>query len=294
VGRQDDLQPKQDVACGVCGGDLSVGGSNSRHPRTVLSHEALQDVRFPTKAEVDEWHRLAINHVRALVGYTSADRQASPDICMFARALWGDQRKFNASAWDARYPGVLDSAAGPCVGGKNAHCGASFLPDAADQAPYLPAGHAPCVLTQGAEGVFSGPKSNIAWSLKWSRALCITLLAEGFWGGHTGPFFHREKFGLSFWDPNPAVNNNNAILRAKWTGRLMPNLYCDPSATGCDPEKTGPGSGNGSAIANEDSGEMEETVTRSTAATVVAESAKSAAGKMSMFGWVLLLVKCLS
>jgi hypothetical protein len=39
---------------------------------------------------------------------------------------------------------------------------------------------------------------------------------------------------------------------------------------------------------------MEETVTRSTAATVVAESAKSAAGKMSMFGWVLLLVKCLS
>ena len=44
--------------------------------------------------------------------------------------------------------------------------------------------------------------------------------AEGFWGGHVGPFFHREKFGFDFWDVGA-----HAILRGKWTGKLMPNLY---------------------------------------------------------------------
>ena len=48
----------------------------------------------PTKAEVDEWHRVALNHIRAMVNYTEADRKAKPDHCMSARALWGDQRKF--------------------------------------------------------------------------------------------------------------------------------------------------------------------------------------------------------
>ena len=160
---------------------------------------------------------------------------------MFARALWGDERKFS-TLWDTKYPGTLGSAAGPCQGADNAHCGASFFPDASDQAPYLPADHPTCGSEAGAEGMFSGPKSNIPWSIKWSRGLCNTLLAEGFWGGHVGPWFHREKFGLSFWDNEPAKNNNNTILRAKWTGKLMPSLYCDPAEPACDPAKTGPGS----------------------------------------------------
>jgi hypothetical protein len=65
-------------------------------------------------------------------------------------------------------------------------------------------------------------------------------MAEGFWGGHVGPWFHREKFGLSFWDNDPSNNNNNAVLRAKWTGNLMPSLYCNPTDPDCDPDKTGP------------------------------------------------------
>lgn len=188
------------------------------------AHKPFADNTNPTKAEVDEWHRIAINHVRALVGYTSADRQVQKDQCLFARALWGDERKFTTQ-WDAKYPGTLGSAEGPCQGSGNAHCGASFIPDLIDQAPYLPAGHPGCGVQQGAEGVFSGPKSNIPWSIKWSRGFCNTLIAEGFWGGHVGPWFHREKFGLSFWDNEPGNNNNNAILRAKWTGKLMPSLY---------------------------------------------------------------------
>lgn len=202
-------------------------------------HNPFADVRNPTKAEVDEWHRIAINHLRALIGYTAEDRQVKKDHCMFSRAHWGDERKFT-TVWDANYPGILGSAAGPCVGSSNAHCGASFIPSLEDQAPYLPEDHVGCSAQQGSEGVFSGPKSNIPWSIKWSRGFCNTLLVEGFWGGHVGPWFHREKFGFSFWDSDVNNNNSNAVLRAKWTGALMSNLYCNPADTGCDPNNTGP------------------------------------------------------
>ena len=198
------------------------------------------DNAAPTKAEVDEWHRIALNHARALIGYTSADRQAVPDICMHARALWGDERKFT-TMWDAAYPGTTGSAYGPCQGSGNAHCGATFIPTPEDQAPYLPDGHPPCTTQQGSEGVLSGPKANIPWSLKWSRGLCNTLHAEGFWGGHTGPFFHRERFGFSFWDTDQADASSHAVLRGKWTGSRMENLYCNPTDPDCDPNNTGPG-----------------------------------------------------
>ena len=44
-----------------------------------------------------------------------------------------------------------------------------------------------------------------------------------------------SQFGFSFWDDNPANNNNNAVLRAKWTGNLLPNLYCNPADPNCKP-----------------------------------------------------------
>jgi hypothetical protein len=199
-------------------------------------HQPFADNRNPTKAEVDEWHRIAINHVRALVGYTSEERQVKKDHCMSARALWGDERKFTTK-WDAKYPGTWGSAYGPCQGSRNAHCGATFIPSLADQAPYLPAGHPGCKTQSGAEGIFSGPKSDIPWSLKWSRAFCSTLKAEGFWGGHVGPWFHRERFGLNFWDDQPSLLSSHAIVRAKWTGRLMPSAYCNPASSTCDPTR---------------------------------------------------------
>lgn len=187
-------------------------------------HQPFADNRNPTKAEIDEWHRIAINHVRALVGYTSEDRQVKKDHCLFARAHWGDERKFT-TMWDDKYPGTTGSAAGPCQGSNNSHCGASFMPSIEDQLPYLPEDHTGCSAGQGSEGVFSSSKSNIPWSIKWSRSFCSTLKAEGFWGGHVGPWFHREKFGFSFWDSNPTNNNSIAVLRAKWGGALMPSLY---------------------------------------------------------------------
>jgi len=198
------------------------------------AYKPFADNRNPTKAEIDDWHRVALNHVRALVGYTSPERQASADVCMHARALWGDERKFTTK-WDDAYPGTTGSAAGPCQGSGNAHCGATFVPSAEDQAPYLPADWPTCRTVAGAEGVFGGPKADIPWSIKWSRGLCNTLHAEGFWGGHVGPWFHREKFGFSFWP-----SGKHAVLRAKWTGKLMPNLYCKPGDDSCDPAAAGP------------------------------------------------------
>lgn len=204
---------------------ICPSGDRIRGIREVFYRtKPFADNRNPTKAEVDEWHRIAINHLRALVGYTSEDRKVQKDHCMFARALWGQERRFTRK-WDSKYPGTVDSAYGPCTGGTNAHCGATFVPDAADQAPYLPEGHATCGTPAGAEGVTGAPKSNIPWSIKWSRGFCQYLGSEGFWGGHVGPFFHREKFGFSFWDADPNNNNNNATLRAKWTGKLMDSMY---------------------------------------------------------------------
>ncbi|MFN0246460.1 MAG: hypothetical protein ACKV2T_06105 [Kofleriaceae bacterium] len=226
----------RDFANALCPSSDRVRGIRE----VFYDHRPFADNANPTKAEVDEWHRIAINHVRALVGYTSEDRQVKKDHCMFARAHWGDERKFT-TMWDASYPGENGSAAGPCVDSSNGHCGASFLPSPEDQAPYLPENHPACTLEAGSEGVFSGPKSNIPWGIKWSRGFCNTLMAEGFWGGHVGPWFHRERFGLSFWDTDPDNNNNNAILRAKWSGNLMPSLYCNPSEPDCDPANTGPG-----------------------------------------------------
>lgn len=193
-------------------------------------HNPFADNKNPTKAEVDHWHTLAINHIRAMVGYTEPERQVEPDICMFARALWGDERKFTRM-WDCQYGGNLGSAPGPCVGmtNGNSHCGASFVPSAADQARYLPNGASACGTPGGAEGISSAPKSNIPWSIKFSRAFCGYVGSEGFWGGHTGPWFHRQKFGFSFWDNDPSNNNNNAVLRAKWTGTLMPSKYTNPN-----------------------------------------------------------------
>ncbi|MFK7824604.1 MAG: hypothetical protein AB8G05_10625 [Oligoflexales bacterium] len=225
---------KSDFAAAICPSVDRVRGIRE----VFYENNPFADNSNPTKAEVDDWHRIAINHIRALIGYTTEDRKVQKDHCMFARALWGDERKFS-TVWDTKYTGTLGSAAGPCVGSDNAHCGASFILDLADQAPYLPNDHPGCSTQQGSEGVFSGPKSNIPWSLKWSRGLCNTLMAEGFWGGHVGPWFHREKFGFSFWDSDPDNNNNNAILRAKWTGNLMPNLYCNPSDSDCDPNNIG-------------------------------------------------------
>jgi len=187
----------------------------------------FRDNKNPTKAEVDEWHRHGINHLRKLVGYNTSDRMVKPDTCMFARAQWGEERK-HSTKWDSKYRSNGQGSYGPCGSNSGAHCGSTFVPDARDQQAYLPRGHPACTAGGGgAEGVFSGPKSDIPWSVKFSRAVCNTIKAEGFCGGHVGPFFRREKFGWAFWDADRGNSGSNAIMRGKWTGRLMSNPHCE-------------------------------------------------------------------
>lgn len=130
--------------------------------------------------------------------------------------------------WDDDYPGTEGSAYGPC-NGTNAHCGATFVPNVEDQQRYLPDGLSEVTLAAGAEGAFNASESDIPWSIKWVRSFSATLAAEGFCVGHTGPWFHREKFGFSFWDSDPGNANSNATLRAKWGGTLMENAYQNPN-----------------------------------------------------------------
>jgi len=63
------------------------------------------------------------------------------------------------------------------------------------------------------------------------RPLCATLGGEGFWGGHTGPWFHRTQFGFDWWDSNPDDFNSNALLRAKWSGPSVESKYENPQIT---------------------------------------------------------------
>jgi len=178
----------------------------------------------PTKAEVDNWHATALNHVRAMVGYTEPEYIIRPTKCQHLRALWCHEKK-NTRKWDN------DKYLERCEFSTNAHCGAGFIPDKEDQQPDLPAGIDQCYAKAGSEGLFSAAKSNIPWSMKWIRPFCGTLGQEGFWGGHTGPWFHRSEFGFH-WNDNDVDNfNSNAGLRAKWSGPSGPSKYINPDIT---------------------------------------------------------------
>lgn len=82
---------------------ISPTGDQIRGIREVFYNEKpFCDNRNPTKTEVDEWHRMAINHVRSLVGYTTEDRKVKKDHCMVKRAYWGQERRFT-TIWDEKY-----------------------------------------------------------------------------------------------------------------------------------------------------------------------------------------------
>jgi len=186
--------------------------------------QPFADVVNPTKAEVDYWHATAVNHVRAMVGYTEEQYIIKPDKCLHLRALWSDE-KFRTRKWDtADYPERCEFSTNP-------HCGEGFMPSVADQQEYLPEGITSCPKKAGSAGLFSAAKSNIPWSIKWIRPFCATLGGEGFWGGHTGPWFHRSEFGWGWWDTDPSNFNSNAGLRTKWSGDSGPVKYENPDIT---------------------------------------------------------------
>jgi len=193
-------------------------------------HNPFSDVNNPAKGEVDEWHRLLINHIRTLVGLPMPQYEIKKDYCTFAESRWFDERK-HTTGWDTKY-----SEGDTCQVSPGSHCGFTFIPGAEDQGPYLPAGYPSCGPGfSGSEGML-GASPSAPWSTKFSGSFCGVLNNEGYWGGHVGPFWGRTKFGFSFW-PTGGV-------RANWTGTGLPQLYCNPNDPenfpGCDPNNTGP------------------------------------------------------
>jgi len=133
-------------------------------------------------------------HIRDLLGIATPIT-GTPEL--FLQARWSTERK-RTSAWDASYPGTLDSSFGPCQDGTNAHCGASFIPTCADQAPYLTQYSIPCVSDSSFAENLSSVDTDIPWSIKLVRVFNQFLKADGL-DGHTGPFLSRETVGLSFY-----------------------------------------------------------------------------------------------
>lgn len=146
----------------------------------------------PTVGEIDAWNEMVINHYRRLLGIPNDIHNDWP---LYLQAQWAAERKFT-TYWDSSYPGTLDSPYGPCVGGTNAHCGASFIPNCSDQAPYLKPGQACVTDTSLSEGVFTVANS-VPWSVKMSRILANIVQAEGI-TGHGGPFVSRPLMGLNW------------------------------------------------------------------------------------------------
>lgn len=179
----------------------------------VYNENPFNDPANPTIHEIEAWNIRVIQHFRDLLGY---DHPVLNDHNMFMRAQWGQERK-HSTYWNVKYPGTVDSAYGPCIGGTNAHCGATFLPNSTDQIPYKPNPTYPTVgLQSGSEGIF-GINLNVPWYSRFSKIIGDILFAEGL-NGHMGPFLRREKIGYAHY-----INGSTVSNRIKWSGALLPD-----------------------------------------------------------------------
>lgn len=173
------------------------------------------DETAPTIREIDLWNIEVIRHLRRLVGNTTP---LEGDPRLYLESQWADERRFTR-VWDIEYPGNNGSAYGPCVATGNQHCGATFVPNFEDQAPYLTQypGLAPFnFIGGGAEGI-GAVNTNVPWALKIVQRISDWVCKEGT-GGHAGPFFSRTKVGMSFYTPIDGSGTATAgtTLRVKW------------------------------------------------------------------------------
>lgn len=182
------------------------------------------DLLNPTVAEIENWHIEVIRLFRRLLGSNNDELPISNSRRLYLACQFSDERKYT-NVWDVKYPGTLDSAYGRCIGGSNPHCGATFVPDAVDQIPYLKPGELPIsYMPGGAEGVFS-VNTNIPWCIKLARVLGTSIAIDSF-TAHTGPFIGREFVGISF-----RCDGSNSNVRIKWSGNSadVPVVYNTPN-----------------------------------------------------------------
>lgn len=201
-------------------------------------HKPFKDERKPTKAEVDEWNRLVINHFRALCGYGDEKYKVKNSHALYIMSLWSDEVKFT-DKWDGDPyrdgKTVIQDKNSWDDYLKRAHYGFGFVPPEGKQKPYYPSGVTPTIFKGNtAEGI-SAVRQWAAWSTKLSIVLGNMLKTEGFWGGHLGPLWHREKIGISYYKPLIDADADKRItvqVRLLYHGELRKPLYTDPDGDG--------------------------------------------------------------
>jgi hypothetical protein len=136
----------------------------------------------PTVVEIENWNVEVIRHFRRLLGFNESTHPVKNDKCTYLKSGWAEERA-RTNHWSDKYPGTLNGAAGPCTipYSPNAHCGASFLPNSSDQAPYLE-GIPTCSETGGAEGILT--TKTVPWAVLMGRVIGQFLWSDGI-GAHT-------------------------------------------------------------------------------------------------------------
>lgn len=165
---------------------------------------------LPTASEIDLWNVKVVNHFRALFGISPIQ----PSLRLYAEAQWSTERRWT-NKWNS-YAGNGTLPYGPCPN-SNPHCGATFLPTAADQlgnTQYFGDALLPrTTVRESTNEALGGVNTNIPWSIKLARALSVFLCYEGL-VGHTGPFLRRQKIGMTFHD----IGDGTTQIRFKFGG----------------------------------------------------------------------------
>lgn len=197
---------------GDANGNYAIRGLKQLYESTL----PFADEYNPTPSELERWNDLVINHFRTLLGLNPA----VPMQELFIRSKWSDERK-TTSLWDTSYPGTLDSAYGPCIGGTNTHCGSLFVPGYSDQLPYWNDWNYnyPCFPEHPEIGTYAESEAIGTWwngtaVTSMSRVL-RNLVRNGNTSGHAGPFLFRPYYGYSI----GGVSATN--LRSKWIGPIQ-------------------------------------------------------------------------
>lgn len=173
----------------------------------------------PTTIEIDEWNIKVINHIRNMLGIT---KKVTGDPRLFLEATWADERRLS-TVWNDKYPGILNSANGPCqIPGSQGHCGATFFPDAQDRQKYIlsppylnnmekyPELASYTQRQSKAEGT-GGVSNRIPWSLRMAMIVTNYIKDEGT-TGHAGPALFRDRVGISWQCTSSGIG-----FRGKWS-----------------------------------------------------------------------------
>jgi len=151
------------------------------------NQKPFQNPASPTISEIDNWNIAVINHLRDLVGVS---KRLNGDRCLFLTAQLGVERR-DTTIWDTKY------ATDACKhdGKWYPHCGFGWVPDAADQTPYLN-GQTPCkAIGAMSEGVFGMAKTS--WGYMMAYLIKDTICSEGF-TGHGGPLINADSIGIAW------------------------------------------------------------------------------------------------